>query len=78
MRHQSIYNRLRRIEGQIRGIEEMIAKEKPEQDILIQLAAAKASLSSSISSLISEMLKSDEDKVELSQEEVKLILSNIK
>lgn len=79
MRHQSIYNRLRRIEGQIRGIEEMLAKEKPEQDLLIQLSAAKSSLSSTIAALITEMLKAEEDgKVELSAKEINLILSNIK
>ena len=78
MKHQSIYNRLRRIEGQIRGIEDMLAKEKPEQEILIQLSAAKSSLASTINALISERLETKEGKVELSAEEIRLILHNIK
>jgi len=48
MKHQTIYNRLRRIEGQVRGIEEMLAKEKSDLEILIQLQAVKSSVGSSI------------------------------
>ena len=79
MNHQSIYNRLRRIEGQIRGIEDMLAKDRPDTDILIQLEAAKSSLSSTISSLIERMVEIGEDgKITLSQEEVRAILRSVK
>lgn len=79
MRHQAIYNRLRRIEGQIRGIEEMLAKEKSERDILIQMTAVKASVLSSITTLVTEMLELDkEDKLYLSPKDIELILRTIK
>jgi CsoR family transcriptional regulator, copper-sensing transcriptional repressor len=79
MFHQAIYNRLRRIEGQIRGIEEMIAKEKPEKDILIQLSAARSSLISATNTLIGAMLKEEPDgKVLISNDELKTILQVLK
>lgn len=79
MKHQSIYNRLRRIEGQIRGIEDMVQKDRSDQDILIQLEAAKSSLASTISSLIEKMLdKNIEGKVVIDQEKLDIILRTIK
>ncbi|MCX6808852.1 MAG: metal-sensing transcriptional repressor [Candidatus Berkelbacteria bacterium] len=78
MKHQSIFNRLRRIEGQIRGIEEMVVKARPEQEIIIQLEAAKSSLSSTISSLIESMLETDGDKVTISTDQARTILKIIK
>ncbi|MBQ3059045.1 MAG: metal-sensing transcriptional repressor [Desulfovibrio sp.] len=36
--------RLRRIEGQIKGIIKMVENDKPCEDILIQIGAAKAAL----------------------------------
>ena len=74
MKHQSVYNRLRRIEGQIRGIEEMVAKDRPEQEILIQLEAAKSSLSSTVANLIEEMLQTTEEGVVLSVEQARIVL----
>lgn len=56
MKHQTIYNRLRRIEGQVRGIEEMLAKEKTDLEILIQLQAIKSSVGSSIIELAKEII----------------------
>lgn len=79
MRYQSIYNRLRRIEGQVRGIEEMVASDKPISSILIQLEAAKSSLSSTISALIEGILKKkNHDRIELTEEEAKIVLRSIK
>lgn len=79
MKYQSIYNRLKRIEGQVRGITEMVASDKPEQDILIQLEAAKSSLGSSIVSLIETMLSTEKDgKVELDKNQLRAILRSIK
>jgi DNA-binding FrmR family transcriptional regulator len=79
MKHQNIYNRLRRIEGQVRGIEEMVSKDRPEPEIIIQLEAAKSSLSSTISSLIERMVEIGEDgKVTLSQTEIIAILRSVK
>lgn len=79
MKHQNVYNRLRRIEGQIRGIEEMVAKERSLVEILIQLEAAKSSLSSVLSSLIEETLEKDKDGlINLTEPQAKTILRLIK
>lgn len=39
-----VTNRLKRIEGQIRGIMKMIEEDKPCEDILIQIGSAKSAL----------------------------------
>lgn len=79
MKHTKLYNRLRRIEGQIRGIEEMVSKDRPEQDLLIQLEAARSSLASAISSLIESMLEKNVDgKVSLDTEQINALLRSIK
>ncbi|MTI67634.1 MAG: metal-sensitive transcriptional regulator [Firmicutes bacterium] len=41
---KSILQRLRRVEGQIKGIQRMVDEEKYCGDILIQIAAARAAL----------------------------------
>ena len=75
MKYQSIFNRLRRIEGQIRGIEEMLNKEKPEAEILIQLQAAKSSLASTVTAMVSAIIDKKGEKVELSESDLRLILN---
>jgi len=79
MQFQSVYNRLRRIEGQIRGIEGMLEKDRPAMEILVQLEAAKSSLASSITALAESMIqKDDEGNALLSSAELKTILRLIK
>ena len=57
----------------------MIVSEKKEVDLLIQLEAAKSSLSSTISLLIESMInKKSEDKVELNNTQIKAILRIVK
>ena len=41
---ESVTKRLKRIEGQIRGIMKMVENDKPCEDILTQIGAAKAAL----------------------------------
>ncbi len=41
---QAILRRLRRIEGQVRGLQRMIEEQKDCQDILIQVAAVKSAI----------------------------------
>jgi DNA-binding FrmR family transcriptional regulator len=48
-----ILGRLKRIEGQIRGIQGMIIEERPCSDIMVQMAAAKSALNQ-VSKLILE------------------------
>jgi DNA-binding FrmR family transcriptional regulator len=81
MHYQTIFNRLRRIEGQIRGIEDMLAKDKPGKDILIQLEAAKSSLASSISTFVELLIVKNRDEdgnVLLGEDEIAIINRFIK
>lgn len=80
MKHQSIFNRLRRIEGTIRGIEEMLDKDRPAEEIFVQLSAAKSSLSSTLAAFIESMLEAKDanNKISLTQEQVRLILKSIR
>ncbi|MDR2549047.1 MAG: metal-sensing transcriptional repressor [Desulfobulbus sp.] len=41
---EAVTKRLKRIEGQIRGIARMVEDDKPCEDILVQIGAAKAAL----------------------------------
>jgi DNA-binding FrmR family transcriptional regulator len=42
--HQSVLNRLARIEGHVRGIRRMVQEGKPCPDLLIQVAAVRSAL----------------------------------
>ena len=44
MRKDNILQRLKRIEGQVRGIQRMIGEEQSCVDILMQIAAVRAAL----------------------------------
>jgi len=44
--NETLIKRLRRIEGQVKGIQKMIEEEKHCSDILIQIAAVRAALNS--------------------------------
>jgi len=44
--HQSVLNRLARIEGHVRGIRRMVEEHKPCPDLLIQVAAVRSALTS--------------------------------
>lgn len=74
MWYKSIYNRLRRVEGTIRGIEEMLAKEKPEREIIIQLEAAKSALASTIVTMARQMMENRKRTKDLSDEDFQLLL----
>lgn len=41
---EAVGKRLKRIEGQIRGIMKMVEQDKPCEDILVQIGAAKSAL----------------------------------
>lgn len=40
----AVTNRLKRIEGQVRGLIKMVAEDKPCEDILIQIGSVKSAL----------------------------------
>ncbi len=41
---KAMFNRLRRVEGQLRGIQRMILEDKPCYDVLLQLSAARKAM----------------------------------
>jgi len=81
-----ILSRLKRIEGQIRGIQGMIIEERPCSDIMVQMAAAKSALNQ-VSKLILEnhvnswfdsSVSSDDISQEMFAEVMALILRFVK
>ncbi len=68
---KAILNRLRRIEGQLRGIQKMITEDKPCNDILVQLAAAKKALNQACMKILMHYLK-DCLKQELRSQDITL------
>jgi DNA-binding FrmR family transcriptional regulator len=44
MNVKSVVSRLKRIEGQVRGLMSMVEKDVPCEDILVQISAAKSAL----------------------------------
>ncbi len=41
---EAVNKRLKKIEGQVRGIQKMVSEDKPCEDILIQIGAVKSAL----------------------------------
>lgn len=54
---EALLNRLKRIEGQVKGIQKMVEREKYCGDILIQVAASKAALEKVGGIILEEHLK---------------------
>jgi DNA-binding FrmR family transcriptional regulator len=54
---EKVINRLRRIEGQVRGLQRMISEDKRCEDVLTQLAATRAALDRVGVFLISNRMK---------------------
>jgi len=81
-----ILSRLKRIEGQIRGIQGMIVEERPCSDIMVQMAAAKSALNqvskiileNHVNSWFDSSVSSDDISQETVTEVMDLILRFIK
>lgn len=54
---KKLLNRLRRTEGQIRGIQKMIEEEKECIDIITQLSAVRSSIDRAMGLIVAENLK---------------------
>ena len=80
MKHQPIINRLKRIEGQIRGIQDMMLKDRADQDILIQLEAVRSSVSSTVAAFIEPMIRSNtkDGQVLLNEDQIRALIRAIK
>jgi DNA-binding FrmR family transcriptional regulator len=81
-----ILSRLKRIEGQIRGIQGMIIEERPCSDIMVQMAAAKSALNQAsklilenhVNSWFDSSVSSDDISQEMFAEVMDLILRFVK
>jgi len=54
---KAMLNRLKRVEGQLRGIQRMIIEEKPCQDILLQLSAARKAMQNACIEILKSNVK---------------------
>lgn len=54
---KAMLNRLKRVEGQLRGIQRMIIEEKPCQDILLQLSAARKAMQNACIEILKSYVK---------------------
>lgn len=81
---QDMKNRLKRIEGQIRGVLKMMEEEKQCKDVITQLSAARSAIDRSIGYIVAKNLEacirqSDENgepTEELIQEAVQMIVKS--
>jgi DNA-binding FrmR family transcriptional regulator len=81
-----ILSRLKRIEGQIRGIQGMLIEERPCSDIMVQMAAVKSALNQAsklilenhVNSWFDSSVSSDDISQEMINEVMELILKFIK
>ncbi|MER3483368.1 MAG: transcriptional regulator [Meiothermus sp.] len=53
---ESILKRLRRIEGQVRGLQKMVEEGRPSEDVLTQMNATKKALESASVMVLQEFL----------------------
>ncbi len=67
--NKNIMNRLKRTEGQIRGIQKMIDEEKECMDVMTQLSAVRSSIDRVMGMIVAENLKNCFEHPETSPEE---------
>ena len=81
-----ILSRLKRIEGQIRGIQGMIIEERPCSDIMVQMAAVKSALNQAskvilenhVNSWFDSSISSDDISQDMITEVMELMLKFIR
>ncbi|HAJ69935.1 MAG TPA: hypothetical protein DCO62_01715 [Alkalibacterium sp.] len=66
---KSIHNRLKRTEGQIRGIQRMLEEEKECSDVVTQLSAVRSSIDRIMGMIVAENLKECIENPSMNQEE---------
>jgi DNA-binding FrmR family transcriptional regulator len=81
---KSVVNRLKRIEGQIKGVLSMIEQNKDCRDVITQLSASRSAIDRTIGLIVSmnleqcvrENIKNGEDTQELVKEAVNLLVKS--
>lgn len=66
---EKLNNRLKRAEGQIRGIQRMMEDERECQDVVTQLSAVRSSIDRIMGIIVAENLKECLENTELNGEE---------
>lgn len=74
-------NRLKRVEGQVRGVQRMMNEEKDCKDVVYQLSASRSAIDRAISFIVAENLEQcirdqiekGEDTAEFVQEAIQLL-----
>ena len=66
---KSIYNRLKRTEGQLRGVQKMIEEGKECSDVVTQLSAVRSSVDRIMGVIVAENLKQCLEKPSANKEE---------
>ncbi|WP_102349079.1 metal-sensitive transcriptional regulator [Bacillus sp. Marseille-P3661] len=54
---KAVKNRMKRIEGQVRGVLRMMEEEKECKDVIVQLSAARSALEKTIAVIVSKNLE---------------------
>ncbi|MED1673518.1 metal-sensitive transcriptional regulator [Pallidibacillus thermolactis] len=81
---KTVVNRLKRIEGQIKGVLNMIEQNKDCRDVITQLSASRSAIDRTIGLIVSmnleqcvrENIKNGEDTQELVKEAVNLLVKS--
>ena len=81
---QQMVNRVKRVEGQLRGILKMMEEDKECKDVITQLSAVRSAIDKTIGLIVSENLvkcviegeQGEEDKQKLIQEAVNLLVKS--
>ncbi len=75
---ERVLRRLRRVEGQLRGVQRMIEEDKPCEEVLVQLEATRRALSSACAQVITcylqERIGADEGCTEAMRRIVELLV----
>lgn len=80
----AVKNRLKRIEGQVRGVLKMMEEEKECKDVISQLSAARSALERTIAVIVAEnleecvkdQLEKGEDSSEVVKEAINLLVKS--
>ncbi len=82
---KKLTNRLKRVEGQIRGLVKMMEEDQSCRDVVTQMTAVRSAVDKTIGLVVSENLQqclinpqSDEDKDQLIQEAMDLLIKSRK
>ena len=79
---KSIYNRLKRTEGQLRGVQKMLEEDKECSDVVTQLSAVRSSVDRIMGVIVAENLKrclenpsaNKEEQEEMIQKAIQLVV----